>query len=64
MSRRAKAYAIGTMVLFAGVSAFLLVDHTAVTAAILAAVAVGVWYVGWRVPTRGARVPPGVTMPR
>lgn len=55
MPRRAKAWAIGTMVVFAGVSALLLVDHVAISAAILALVAVGVWYVGWRVPTRDAR---------
>ena len=52
MHRKAKAWAIGTMVLFAGVSAFFLVDRVVITVAILALVAVGAWYVGWRVPTR------------
>jgi uncharacterized membrane protein YbaN (DUF454 family) len=52
MRRRAKVWAIGTMLLFAGASAIFFVDHVAISAVILAAVAVGVWYVGWRVPTR------------
>jgi len=54
MRRRAKAWAIGTMLLFAGASALFLVDHAAISAVVLAAVAVGVWFVGWRVPTRRA----------
>ena len=52
MRRRAKAWAIGTMLLFAGVSALVVVDRVVITIAILALVAVGVWYVAWRVPTR------------
>lgn len=52
MPRAAKAWAVATMMLFAGVSALFLVERIAVSVAILALVAVGVWYVGWRVPTR------------
>ena len=51
MPRRAKAWAVGTMVVFAGASA-LTVGHAAISGAILALVAVGAWYVIYRVPTR------------
>ncbi|MGH8992153.1 MAG: YbaN family protein [Acidimicrobiia bacterium] len=51
MPRRAKAWAVGTMVVFAGASA-LVAPHPAVSLAILGLVAIGVWYVGYRVPTR------------
>jgi uncharacterized membrane protein YbaN (DUF454 family) len=51
MPRRAKAWAIGTMVAFAGASA-LAVSHPAISPAILALVAIGAWYVSCRVPTR------------
>jgi uncharacterized protein len=51
MPRRAKAWAVGTMVFFASLSA-LAVGHPAISSAILALVAVGVWYVTCRVPTR------------
>lgn len=51
MPRRAKAWAIGTMVLFAGGSA-LAVAHPVISPAILALVAIGAWYVTYRVPTR------------
>jgi uncharacterized protein len=51
MPRRAKAWAIGTMVLFAGGSA-IAVGHPVISPAILALVAIGAWYVSYRVPTR------------
>lgn len=51
MPRRAKAWALGTMVVVAGASA-LAAGHPAVAGAIIALVAVGVWYVAYRVPTR------------
>ncbi len=51
MPRRAKAWAVGTMVVFGGASA-LTVGHPAVAVIILALVAIGAWYVLSRVPTR------------
>jgi uncharacterized membrane protein YbaN (DUF454 family) len=51
MPRRAKAWAVGTMVVVAGASA-LAARQPVVSLAIVALVAVGVWYVGCRVPTR------------
>jgi uncharacterized membrane protein YbaN (DUF454 family) len=51
MPRRAKAWAVGTMVVFAGLSA-LAVGHPALSLTILALVAIGAWYVIYRVPTR------------
>ena len=51
MPRRAKAWAVGTMVVFAGLSA-LAVGHPALSLTILALVAIGAWYVLYRVPTR------------
>lgn len=51
MPRRAKAWAVGTMVVFASLSA-LAVGRPAISGAILALVAIGAWYVLYRVPTR------------
>ena len=51
MPWRAKAWAVGTMVVVGGASA-LAAGHPAVSLAIIGAVAVGVWYVTSRVPTR------------
>ena len=51
MPRRAKAWAVGTMVVFAGASA-LTVSHPVVSPTILGLVAIGAWYVLYRVPTR------------
>ena len=67
MPRRAKAFAVGMNVLFAGGSAAATADtRVAVAAAIAIVGAVGVGYVGWRVPTRervlaagGRRAPAG-----
>jgi len=53
MPRRAKAWAVGTMVVFGGASA-LTVSHPAVALTILSLVAIGAWYVLYRVPTRAA----------
>lgn len=55
MPRRAKAWAVGTMVVFAGASA-ITVAHPVVSPTILALVAVGAWYVVYRVPTRERRI--------
>jgi uncharacterized membrane protein YbaN (DUF454 family) len=53
MPRRAKQWAVGMIVVFAGLSAVLLSrDAPLVAAGIAALGAVGVWYVVWRVPTR------------
>jgi uncharacterized protein len=51
MPRRAKAWAVGMMVVFAGASA-LAAGHPAVSLIITGLAAVGVWYVTSRVPTR------------
>ena len=61
MPRRAKAWAVGTMVVFAGTSA-LAVRHPALSPAILGLVAVGAWYVVYRVPTR-ERIAPETSSP-
>lgn len=52
MTRRAKTWAIGSMVLMVSLSSWTLRDRPWVMAAVLAAGAVGVWVVGWRIPTR------------
>jgi uncharacterized protein len=52
MPRRAKAWAIGMILAVSLVSAVFAVDHRAVAALIVAVALVGVWYVGWRIPTR------------
>jgi uncharacterized protein len=51
MPRRAKSFAVGSMVVFGGASA-LTVGHPAISATILTLVAIGAWYVLSRVPTR------------
>ena len=51
MSRRAKTWAITMMVTAAGVSGIFVLDDTTIRAVVGGAVLVGVWYVGWRVPT-------------
>ena len=51
MPRRAKAWAVGMMVVFAGASA-LAAGHLAVSLTIAGLAAIGVWYVTSRVPTR------------
>jgi uncharacterized membrane protein YbaN (DUF454 family) len=63
MPRRAKVWAVGTMLFFAGSSALFAVDHTGIAAAIVALALVGACYVTWRVPTRErvATPPPPLT---
>ena len=51
MPRRSKAWAVGTMVVVAGASA-LAAGHPAISGTIIGLVAIGVWYVAYRVPTR------------
>jgi uncharacterized protein len=51
MPRRAKVMAIGMMVVACTISA-LTVDAAAIAGAVVVAGLVGIWYVGWRVPTR------------
>ncbi len=75
MPRRAKAWAIGMMLVFAGASAVFALENVAVAGGIIGLVLVGVWYVAYRVPTRsdvGAppvaagtppEAPPGSTPP-
>jgi uncharacterized protein len=52
MSRRAKALAITMMLAFGTLSIVLLRDRIAIAAAIAALLAIGVWYIVFRVPTR------------
>lgn len=52
MPRRAKVWAIGMIVLFAGASALLSLDKPALAGAIAALGAVGIAYIVLRVPTR------------
>lgn len=57
MPRRAKQWAIGSIVVFSTISIVLLDPWPAqVTVAVVALI--GVWYVGWRVPTAPARITP------
>jgi uncharacterized protein len=51
MSRRAKAFAVGSIVFFVGLSV-LLIDSGAVRAIVIGAGLVGVGVVAWQVPTR------------
>ena len=52
MSRRAKAFAIGTMLVFGTLSLWLTRDRTLLAVAIAALLAIGVVYILFRVPTR------------
>lgn len=52
MPRRAKVIAISMMVVAVGLSAGLALSWWPARLAVVAAGVVGVWYVGWRVPTR------------
>jgi uncharacterized protein len=56
MPRRAKTWAVATMVVFGGASA-LAIGHPALSAVILTLVAIGAWYVLSRVPTRETIAP-------
>jgi uncharacterized protein len=52
MSRRAKAFAITMMLAFGTLSIVLTRDRVVIAAAIGALLAIGVWYIVFRVPTR------------
>lgn len=52
MPRRAKFWAIGCIVVACGISAGLLIGPLWVRLLVAAVGAVGVWFVGWRTPTR------------
>lgn len=52
MPRRAKAIAITMIVVAVSLSVLLGLDHLGLQIVVAAVGAVGVWYVGWRVPTR------------
>jgi uncharacterized membrane protein YbaN (DUF454 family) len=52
MPRRAKVAAITMIVVVSLASAFLAIDKVPIRIVVLAVAAVGVAYVGWRVPTR------------
>jgi uncharacterized membrane protein YbaN (DUF454 family) len=52
MPRRAKAWAIGMILAVSTISAVFAVGNRWIGAAIVAIALIGVWYVGWRVPTR------------
>lgn len=51
MRRRAKTFAIGSMVLAGGLSIAFALDRPLIRGVVAGAVAIGVWYVGWMVPT-------------
>ena len=53
MPRRAKVLAIATMVLAVGASATFALEGVARVVVVVAGM-VGVWFVGWRIPTREA----------
>jgi uncharacterized membrane protein YbaN (DUF454 family) len=52
MSRRAKAFALTMMLAFGTLSIVLIRDRIVIAAAIAALLAIGVWYILFRVPTR------------
>jgi uncharacterized membrane protein YbaN (DUF454 family) len=52
MPRRAKVVAITMMVVAVGLSAGLVLSWLPARVVVLAAGAVGVWFVGWHIPTR------------
>ncbi len=52
MPRRAKVFAISSMVIAVSLSVALAIDNLAVRILVAALGVIGVWYVGYRVPTR------------
>ena len=62
MPKRAKVVAIGMMVFFVGLSAVVLGSVVA-KVAVVALGAVGVWFVGWHVPTSRPMAPTGRMSP-
>ncbi len=59
MPRRAKVTAIAVMAVAVVASAAFFLSSPIVRAAVVAAGGLGVWYVGWRIPTRDGFAPPG-----
>lgn len=57
MPRRAKALALAVMVAAVAASVVLALESIFTRGVVLAAGATGVWYVGWRVPTRERLTP-------
>ena len=65
MPRRAKVAAIASITIAVGISAGLVLDHPVARATVVTAGAIGVWYVGWRVPTKRSEArPPRPPRPR
>ena len=60
MPKRAKIMAISSITLACGLSAGLLIDNLTVRLIVVAAGLFGIWWVGWRVPTR-ATTPVDIT---
>lgn len=52
MPRKAKVSAILTMVIFCGLSVGLFIEPMIIRISVALLGLVGIWYVGWRVPTR------------
>lgn len=52
MPRRAKAWAIAMMLAAGGASVWLVLRHPLVRVVVIVALAVGVWWVGFHIPTR------------
>jgi uncharacterized membrane protein YbaN (DUF454 family) len=52
MPRRAKVWAIGMILVVSTISAVFAVGNRYIGAAIVALALVGVWYIGWRIPTK------------
>ncbi len=52
MPRRAKAWAVGTMLVVVTLSVVFAIDHPVAIGGVVALVAVGCWFVLWQVPTR------------
>lgn len=52
MPRRAKIFAIASIIVACGISAGFLIEPAAIRLLVAALGAVGVWWVGWHTPTR------------
>lgn len=63
MPRRAKAFAISSIVVFGSISLVTLRDRPPVAAVVAVALVVGVWYVALRVPTRERVLAEGALSP-
>lgn len=62
MPRRAKVFAIGSIVLFAGGAAWWALDGV-VRWIVVALGVIGIAYIGWRIPTRPTRPTQGTNRP-